>query len=181
MDEEEIVPELTLPTALVTVESNQPLAKLTEKARNGIDLLVLGLTTAAAAKKAGLAKSTLYGLWHSELGREYAALQYTALNTLLRGVGFQAILTMKRELQHERVDIRLRAADSLLKHLSKLIGGETSSEDNEADATKVVRQLLQQWNININVGEQKKVPSAAIIDISGEDSNGSASRNQSQP
>ena len=31
MDEEEIAPELTLPTALVTVEENQPLAKLTAK------------------------------------------------------------------------------------------------------------------------------------------------------
>ena len=176
MEEPETTPELELPTALVPIDPSTPLAKLTEKTRNGIDLLVLGLTTAEAAKRAGVAKATLYSAWYSALGREYAALQYTALNTLLRGVGFRAILTIQRELQHERVDIRLRAADSLLKHLGKLLGGsEQIDGDSNMDATKLARAIVAEFNLNlnINVGDQKKTDSSAIIDISGEEAHAS--------
>ena len=170
MDEDEASrTALILPTGLAPMEPPQAIKKLSESQRNGIDLLVLGLTHNEAAKQAKLSKSSLADGWYSDLGREYAALQYTALNTLLRGVGFQAILTVQKELNHERVDIRLRAADSLLKHLSKLLGGsDTMSDESNADATKVARQLLQQLNIHINVGDKDKVESSATIDISGE-------------
>ena len=170
-EEEEQRTELILPTGLSPEIETKPetITKLSEPIRNGIDLLVVGLTHKEAAKRAEISQSALATAWYSALGREYAALQYAALNTLLRGVGFQAILTVQKELTHERVDIRLRAADTLLKHLSKLLGGsDDKSEDTSADATKVARQLLQQLNIKISVNDRAHTESSAIIDISGE-------------
>ena len=137
---------------LVAPETSEDkrLGRLSSKAAQGIAWYLLGTPWKEAAKRCGMSVAGLQTARWSEPGRELAAAHYIEVTKWTMHQHTRALQVVTNEFSNPDPQMRLKAADILLRHVNT---GKNDADPsrNSNNASDIAKLIVENLNIQINV------------------------------
>lgn len=134
-------------------DENDP-NRLSGKAAEGIAQWLQGVPWKDAAKYCGMSVSGLKTARFSTAGKDLIGAHYLAVTEWTKHKHTEALRTVANELENIDANVRLKAAEILLRHVN--VGKDVSDgSKTKANASDIAKVLVDAINIQVNIVPDK--------------------------